>query len=149
MSSYHKIYYHVIFGTKNRTRSLNLEKLPELFKYIWGILEKHDCFLYRINGIEDHVHIVLELNPVHSLADIIKDVKVASSLWIKKSGFFPLFEGWAEGYAAVTFSEKEKEIIVNYVKNQKEHHKKLTFFEEYKNFLIENNIPFEEKYLLK
>jgi putative transposase len=149
MSSYHKIYYHVIFGTKNRTHSLIPEKQPDLFKYVWGILKKHDCFLYRVNGIEDHVHIVLDLNPVHSLAKIIKDVKVASSMWVKKSGFFPQFDGWAEGYAAVTFSEKEKEIIVNYVKNQKEHHKKLTFFEEYKNFLIENNIPFEEKYLLK
>jgi putative transposase len=149
MSSYHKIYYHIIFGTKSRIRSLSEEKQPDLFKYIWGILKKHDCFMYRINGTEDHIHIVCELNPEQSLADIIKEIKVASSLWIKKSGFFPLFDGWAEGYAALTFSEKEKEIIVNYVKNQKEHHKKLTFFEEYKNFLIENNIPFKEEYLMR
>ena len=149
MSSYHKIYYHLIFGTKNRTRSLTEDKLPELFNYIWGIFKKHGCFLYRINGTEDHLHLVCEINPVHNLADLVKDIKIASSIWIKKSGSFPAFDGWAEGYAAVTFSEKEKDIIINYVRNQKEHHKKLTFFEEYKNFLIENNIPFKEEFLLK
>lgn len=104
--------------------------------------------MYRINGIEDHIHIFSDLHPAVSLADYVKDIKVASNLWIKESGLFPKFTGWQDGYGAFTYSIKEKDIIINYVKNQREHHKKESFYDEYKRLLIENGIEFDEKYLL-
>ncbi len=117
-------------------------------KYIWGIIKGHGCHLYRINGIEDHLHIVSDLHPSVSLADYVKDIKVTSSIWIKESKKFPSFKGWQEEYGAFTYSEEDRDIIINYVKNQKEHHKKESFLEEYKRILREHDIQFEEKYLV-
>ncbi len=87
-------------------------------------------------------------HPTVSLANYIKDIKVASSIWMKDSGLFPKFEGWQDGYGAFTYSLKEKDIIINYIKNQKEHHKTEAFRDEFKRLLIENEIEFDEKYLL-
>lgn len=79
---------------------------------------------------------------------MIKDIKVASSLWMKKSGNYHAFKGWAEGYAAITISIKEKEAVIKYIKNQREHHKKVSFIDEYRKILISSGIKFDEKYLL-
>ena len=120
----------------------------ELYKYISGIVKNKNCHLYQINGVEDHIHIVSDLHPSISLGDYIKNIKVASSLWMKESGKFPLFNGWQDGYGAFTYSIKDKNNLINYVKNQKDHHKKETFVEEYKRILKEHAIEFDEKYLL-
>ncbi len=96
--------------------------------------------LYRVNGKEEHIHIFSDLHPSVSLANYIKDIKVSSSLWMKGSGLFPNFKGWQDGYGAFTYSIKEKDIIIDYIKNQKEHHKTENFYDEYKRLLIENGI---------
>jgi len=120
----------------------------ELYKYIWGIIKGHNCHLYRINGIEDHLHIVSDLHPSVSLAEYVKSIKMASNIWKKESGKFSYFKGWQEGYGAFTYSSEDRNILINYVKNQKEHHKKETFSAEYKRILNEQGIHFDEKYLV-
>lgn len=120
----------------------------ELYKYIWGVVKNKNCKLYRINGIEDHIHIFSDVHPSLALADFIKDIKVSSNLWMKDSGKFPKFKGWQDSYAAFTYSIKEKDIIINYIMNQKKHHKHESFYDEYKRLLIENGIYFDERYLL-
>ncbi len=75
--------------------------------------------MYRINGIEDHIHIFSDLHPSISLADYVKDIKVASSLWMKESGKFPEFNGWQDGYGAFTYSISEKDRVINYIKKSK------------------------------
>ena len=149
MSSYRQIIYHIIFGTKERVKSIPDELSPELYKYIWGVIKNHNCHLYRINGAEEHVHILSDLHPSVSLENYIKNIKVSSSTWLKRNPNFPLFKGWAEGYAAITISTEEKVRVIEYIKNQKEHHTKMNFFEEYKKFLIDNGIEYNEKYLMK
>ncbi|MCB9032306.1 MAG: IS200/IS605 family transposase [Chitinophagales bacterium] len=146
--SYYKIYYHIIFGTKHRKMTISEENSQALYKYIHGIIKNKKCKLYRINGIENHIHILTDLHPTIALSDFVKDIKVASSVWMKSTNLFPDFEGWQEGYGAFTYSSNEKDKIINYIKNQKEHHQTKTFIEEYKQLLIENNIDFDEKYLL-
>ena len=101
------------------------------------MIKNKNCKLYRINGIEDHIHIFSNLHPSVSLVDYIKDIKVSSSLWMKECGKFPKFKNWQEGYGAFTYSMKEKDIIINYIINQKEHHKSENFYDEYKRLLIE------------
>ncbi len=96
----------------------------------------------------DHVHIFSDLHSSTSLSDYVKNIKVASSIWMKESKLFPEFKGWQDGYGAFTYSIKEKDRVIEYIKNQKEHHKIENFFEEYKRLLCENGIEFEEKYLL-
>lgn len=108
MSTYRQIFYQIVFGTKNRQATLPEAHCEELYKYIWGVIKNHYCTLYRLNGTEDHIHIFSDLHPSVSLADYVKDVKVASSLWMKGSGQFPKFTGWQDGYGAFTCSIKEK-----------------------------------------
>jgi REP element-mobilizing transposase RayT len=148
MSSFRQIYYQIVFGTKNRRPTINEAGCTELYQYISGIVKNKKCKLYAINGTEDHLHIFSDLHPTVCLADLIKDIKIASSGWMKASGRFGQFEAWQEGYGAFTYSIREKDMIINYVKNQKEHHRKETFHNEFKRLLIENEIEFEEKYLL-
>ena len=88
------------------------------------------------------------LHPTICLSDYVKDIKVSSNLWMRESGQFPKFKGWQERYAAFTYSINEKESIMNNIRNQKEHHKHETFYDEFKRLLIENHIEFDEKYLL-
>lgn len=146
--SYRQIFYQIVFATKNRRKTITDVHSEELYKYIWGIIKNKKCKLYRINGIEDHIHIFSDLHPSISLADYIRDIKTSSSIWMKSSNLFPEFRGWQEGYGAFTYSIKERDIIINYVKNQKEHHKNETLYDEYKRLLIESGVEFDEKYLL-
>ena len=115
--AYRQIFYQIVFGTKHRKPTINKEFETDLYKYIYGIIKNKNCKLYRINGIEDHIHIMSDLHPTVCLSDYIKDIKVASSLWMKESGKFPLFEGWQEKYGAFTYSIREKDMIINYIKN--------------------------------
>lgn len=147
MSTYTQILYQIVFSTKSRKRVLTKENRPELFKYIWGILKNKNCHLYRINGVEDHLHIVTHLHPSVSLASLVKDIKVASSGHIKEAGLFPDFEGWQDGYGAFTYSIEAKDNLINYVKNQEEHHRTKSFKEELTELLRENQVEFDEKYL--
>jgi putative transposase len=148
MTTYTQIIYQIVFGTKNRERTLSKSGRSELFKYIWGILENHKCHLYRINGVEDHVHIVTHLHPTVALSDLVKDIKLASTLYIKEAKLFPKFRGWQEGYGAFTYSMKEKDRLIAYVMNQEEHHKSIGFKQELREFLQEHGVEFDEQYLL-
>lgn len=134
MSTYRQIYYQIIFGTKHRKPTLTEKHCEELYKYIWGIIKNNNCKLYRINGVKDHLHIFSDLHPSISLSDYVKETKVASSVWLKASGKFLEFDGWQDGYGAFTYSLREKEMIINYVKNQKEHHKNESFYVSIKGY---------------
>ncbi len=148
MGTYRQILYQIVFSTKNRIPAITPTHENELYKYIWGITKANNCVLYRINGIEDHIHIFSDLHPSVCLADYVKNIKVASSLWIKKEKIFPEFYGWQDGYGAFTYTINEKQRVIDYIKNQKEHHKKEIFLDEYRRLLIEHGIDFDEKHLL-
>jgi len=147
MSSYTQIIYQIVFSTWSREKTLSENNREELFKYIAGILKNKKCHLYRINGIADHIHIVTDLHPSVALADLIKDIKLASSGWIKANNIFKNFNGWQAGYGAFTYSIIDKAHLIEYVKNQNEHHRIKTFTEEYIDLLKEQGIDFDEKYL--
>ena len=148
MSTYHQIFYQIVFATKNRQPTINPEYENELYKYIFGVINNKKCKLYRINGMADHIHIFCDLHPSLSLSSYVKDIKIASNLWMKESGKFPDFQSWQEGYGAFTYSIKEKDIIIEYIKNQKEHHKIESFYDEFKRIIIENGIQFDERFFL-
>ncbi len=83
--SYRQIYYHIVFSTKNRENTLPLEIQETLFRYIWGFLKNKKCYLYRINTMEDHVHLLISLNPRIALSDLVRDLKVTSQSLVKGS----------------------------------------------------------------
>ena len=146
MSSYRQVLYHFIFRTKDSKKTLSLEHSQELYAYIIGIIKNKNCFIYRINGIEDHLHILCDLHPSIALADYMRDIKTSSSIWLKQSGKFTKFEGWADGYAAFTYAWKDKDMIVNYIKNQQEHHKLEVFDVELRRLLKEHGVEVNEKF---
>jgi putative transposase len=146
MARYSQILYQVVFSTKHRQATLLKANRIDLYKYIWGILKEKNCFLYQMGGIEDHIHIVFSLHPSVALADLIRDIKISSSSFIKEKGFFPDFGGWQEGYGAFTYSIDAKEALIEYVKNQEEHHKTIDSKEEFRNMLKEFGVDFDEKY---
>jgi len=148
MSTYTQLLYQLVFSTWSKENTLSANRRDDLDKYIAGILEKKKCHLYRINGIEDHLHIITHIHPTVAISNLIKDIKLSSSLWIKENRIFEHFNGWQEGYGAFTYSIKDKDNLIEYVKNQKEHHKRKTFREEYNELLIEHGIEFDEKFLL-
>lgn len=146
--SYRQILYQIVFATKYRKPVITRDRDEELYQYIAGVIKKKKCVPYCINGIEDHIHILSDVHPTICLSDLIKDIKVSSSMWMKETGKFPHFEAWQISYGAFTYSIKEKKVVSNYIQRQKEHHKKEVFIDEFKRLLIENDVEFDERYLL-
>ena len=105
------------------------------------------CHLYRIGGVEDHLHIITHIHPTIAIAYLIKDMKLAASSFIKSQNIFPNFNGWQDGYGGFTYAISAKDNLIEYVKTQKEHHKKFSFRDEYISLLNEHGIEFDEKYL--
>jgi len=147
MSTSTQIYYHIVFSTKARERVLVKRDREEFFRYTWGIIRNKDSHLYRINAVDDHVHILTSLHPSVALADFVKDVKVATSVWIKEKRLFPGFQGWQEGYGAFTASHADKDRLIDYIKDQEEHHRVKSFREELHGLLVATGVQFDEKYL--
>jgi putative transposase len=104
MSSYRQILYHLVFRTKDSRKTIAQEHSKQLYAYLFGLIRNKNCVLYRVNGLEDHLHILSDLHPTIALSDYIRDIKTSSSIWLKQSGSFPEFKGWADGYAALTYA---------------------------------------------
>lgn len=148
MSTYTQILYHIVFGTKYRSCCLQKGQRTVLFKYIWGILNNNKCHVYRINGVEDHLHLLTHIHPTVSLSSLIKDVKLASHSFIKQEKLFPHFKGWQEGYGAFTHHFKDKNRLIGYIKNQEAHHRYMSWPEEMQALLEEHGVSYDENYLL-
>ncbi len=119
MSTYTQIMYHVVFSTKNRAACLHADNRETLFRYINGVLENKQCHVYQVNGVADRLHILCGLHPTVSLASLVKDIKVASSQFIKEQDSFPGFTHWQDGYGAFTCSHKDKDAIIRYIQGRK------------------------------
>jgi REP element-mobilizing transposase RayT len=146
--SYTQIYYHIIIRTKNSEKSISQHNVAELYKYIWGIIKNKKCQLYRINGIEDHIHLFISLHPTIALSNFVKDIKLATNQWMKSHDDFKKFKGWSERYAAFTYSNRDKNMIINYIINQQEHHRKESFKEEVIRIFREENVKLDERFFL-
>ncbi|AMW17104.1 IS200/IS605 family transposase [Glaesserella parasuis] len=145
--SYTRNLYHIIFRTKYGTPSILEENEDALYRYIWGFVREHNSVLYRINGMPDHLHLFVELHPMLSVAEFVQKLKTTTHKWIDENKhLFPEFYAWSRGYCSLTYCEKDKEKIINYIKNQKEHHKTADFVEEVKFLLTEAGIAINEKF---
>ncbi|WP_430815312.1 transposase [Carboxylicivirga sp. RSCT41] len=146
MSTYTQILYQIIFSTNGRERSLSGDR-ARLYRFIWGVLNNKKCHLYRIGGVDDHIHIIAGIHPMQSLAQLVKDIKLSSSKFVKEEKVFTQFNGWQNGYGAFTYHIDMKGTLIEYVKSQEEHHTKVSFRDEYIKLLSEHGVQFDEKYL--
>jgi REP element-mobilizing transposase RayT len=144
--SYHSLYYHLIFATKNRRHYLNETQLEEMYKYITGVMASLKAKLLWVNGPSDHVHIALSTNPDISISDCARSIKANTSRWIHER-----FDGlkdfaWQEGYSVFSVSKSNLPQVVRYIQNQRDHHKIVTFEDELKSFLKKHQIEYNPKY---
>lgn len=132
--------YHIVINTKNRRKSIPDSKKRDLYKYIYAIIKNNDCVLLRINGIANHIHILVELHQTVALSTLVKSIKQSSSRWLSGNADFPLFEGWGREYFAATIHRDMIEQVKQYIINQDNHHAKINFEDEVKEFCRENGI---------
>jgi putative transposase len=139
--------YHIIFSTKDRRPLITTEYQPRLYDYIGGIIRRVDGTSLGINGVEDHLHVLVKLKPDRALSDVLRDLKANASGWMHE--VFPdLSEfSWQRGYGAFTVSESNVKAVQDYIARQQEHHRRFTFREELIKILKANHIEFDERYV--
>lgn len=145
--TYSKVYIQLVFAVKGRQNLLLKGWRTELFKYISGIITNKGQKSIIVNGVEDHVHILIGLKPAMAIADLARDIKNNSSKFINDKRFIKGKFQWQEGYGVFSYSEEQIDRVYKYIENQEEHHRKASFKEEYKDFLTQFNIDHEDKYL--
>ena len=142
-----QLYTQLVFAPKYRERLLKKEIRPEVFSYISGIITNRKNKSIIINGMLDHIHILIGLNPNDKISDLVGTIKKSSSTFINEKGWFRGKFHWQDGYGAFSYGKSQLDKIYNYVKNQESHHKKRSFREEYIELLKRFEIEYEEKYL--
>ena len=146
--SYTNTMYHIVLRTRRSEPTIVIEHERDLYAYIMGFVNNMNGKLYRIGGMPDHVHLLVSLPATLAMSKFVQELKVSTSKWLKANADFPRFEGWSREYAGFSYGLRDKDTIVNYIKNQKEHHSRKTFREEYLAFLQENGMSIDEKYLM-
>lgn len=147
-NTYSQIYLHYVFSPKNRQALIKPDFEEELYKYIAGIVNNLDQQLIRINGMPDHCHLLIRLRPSLAPSKFIQTVKTNSSRWINEKSFLNQKFHWQNGGGVFSVSHRNVPQLISYIENQKEHHKKASFKEEYLNFLKNYGISYQEEYLL-
>jgi REP element-mobilizing transposase RayT len=142
-----KNYIHIVFSTKLRQTFISEDFENEVYAYLGGILKKLDCQPIKIGGYTDHVHILCLLSKKITIIKLLEEIISSSSKWVKTKrndlvGFY-----WQEGYSAFSVNPSEIDLVIEYISNQKEHHAKLDFKEEYRAFLNKYKVDFDERYV--
>lgn len=149
MSTYSQIYIQIVFAVKNRNGLIANSWEEELYKYITGIVQNKGQKMLAINGMPDHIHILIGMKPSCCLSDLVREIKKSSNSFVKEKEFSKYKFEWQEGFGAFSYSHSSLDNVIEYINNQKEHHKKRSFKEEYINFLEKFNIEFKNEYLFE
>ena len=147
-STYSQIYIQIVFAVKGRENLLLKPWREDVFRYISGIITEKKQKSIIVNGVEDHVHVLVGLKPAMNIADLARDIKNNSSKFINERGFLKQKFAWQEGYGAFSYAHAQVENVYRYIARQEEHHKKKNFRDEYQEFLNSFQIEFDERYLL-
>lgn len=136
--------HHIVINTKSRVPTLDIANIEHLYRFIWSRINHRNSRLIRIGGIENHIHLLVDLSSSDSLSDLMRDVKQLSSKWARESGLFPEFQGWGREYFAFSVGYREKEIVIDYINNQRKHHMGCTYEEEMQRITLDEGIGFED-----
>ena len=145
--SYTNLLYHIIFSTKDRKPFITAEYQSRLHDYIGGVIRGVGGISLELNGTEDHVHLLTKLRPDTALSSVLRDLKANASGWMHD--VFPALKdfSWQRGYGAFTVSQSNVPEVRRYIAGQKEHHKNVSFREEFIQFLKVNEIEFDERFI--
>ncbi len=145
-STFLSLHYHLVFSTKDRYPFIQPQWQERLFEYLGGTIKGLGGFPQAVGGVADHVHLLLGLKATHCLADFMRELKKASSMWMHDELNVGTF-AWQEGYAAFTVSASVRAGVKRYIANQAEHHRKMTFREELVEMLEKAGVAYDSKYL--
>ena len=146
-NTYTQLYVHVVFAVQGRGNLISKKWKESLYQYITGIVTNKNQKLMVINGMPDHIHILIGLKPDCNLSDLLRDIKSNSSKWINENkNVIGKFE-WQTGFGAFSVSQSQLQVVINYILNQEEHHRKKSFREEYIDFLNAYQIDFKPEYI--
>ena len=138
-----KSLYHIVINTKNREMTIPEESKRELYAYMYGIIKNSGCTLIRMNGIPNHIHLLVDLSAQLSLSQFMHDLKRSSSIWVKgHPDLFPDFKGWGKEYYAFSCGVSQKDTIVEYIKSQETHHGLVTYDQEMGDITSNNECSF-------
>ena len=138
---------HIVFRVKSKDKLILTDDLVHIHKYIGGITKGIGGTLIEVGGMPDHVHLLVSLPKIMSLSDFVKTIKANSSRWIKELNPYYSSFSWQDGYGAFSVSASVVPKVVNYIRNQENHHKQRSFMDEYKSFLNACGIEYDEQYL--
>ncbi len=141
------ILLHIIFSTKNRKAFIDATIEPELYAYMTSLAGSIGSYVHNIGGIEDHMHLLATLPRTISVSDFLEKIKKTSSKWMKTNGQQYWDFSWQKGFGAFSVSESQFKVVMKYISNQKKHHKKQPFQDEYRKILNLNNIAYDERYV--
>lgn len=147
--TFSQIYIQVVFAVKGRECVIHTSWEEELYKYISGIVRNKGQKMLAINGMPDHLHFIIGMKPSCCLSDLVREIKKSSNDFINEKKFSKYKFSWQEGYGAFSYSHSALDNVIQYVNNQKEHHRKISFKEEYKEFLEKFEVEFREEYLFE
>jgi putative transposase len=145
--TYHQHLYHVVWSTKERRSLIPFSCKQRVFEYIGGAFRTKGCIPHQIGGMSDHIHVLLSIPPKYEVSEIMRDIKVCSSKWISNVLQDCQPFAWQEGFGSFTVSSSQKEVVMRYILNQEEHHKKWTFKEEFLELLKAHHVEYDETYL--
>jgi REP element-mobilizing transposase RayT len=148
-NTYTQIHLQFVFAVKYRNGLIHSSFKEELYQYISGIIKAHNHKLLAINGMPDHLHILVGMRPSQSVSDLMQDIKANSSKWINEKKFLKVKFEWQEGYGAFSYSKSHVQNVIKYIQNQEKRHQVKTFNEEYLDFLNAFEIDYDERYVFK
>ena len=146
-NSFLSLQVHVVFSTKNRERWISPQVECEVWAYLSGIIKNQGGKALQIGGIEDHVHLLLAMPATLALSNLVKSIKGDSSKWISQTWPSMREFRWQDGYGAFAVGQSQIADTIFYIKNQRQHHQRKSFEEEYKAFLKVHGIEAEDKYI--
>jgi putative transposase len=146
-NTFSQIYIQTVFAVSGRESLIKPEFKEELYKYIAGIVRNQKQKLIAINGVSDHVHILIGLRPAIALADLVENIKTDSSKFINRNKWVHGRFSWQEGYGAFSYGHSQLDRVIRYIQNQERHHERQSFKSEYMSLLRKFDIGFEEKYV--
>ena len=138
-------YYHIVFCTKAREMTIPKDRREDMYRFMWKEIKDLNCRLFRIGGIANHVHILIDLHPSVALADLMKNVKGRSSTWMGRTQGFLSFKGWASEYFASTVSPENRFAVADYIRGQEKHHYGVVFEDEIKDMYMMADLQYHDK----
>lgn len=148
-NTYTQIHVHIVFAVKYRQGLIQRAWKTELYNYMTSIVQAYEHKMLAINGIEDHVHLLVGLRPTQALSMLVYEIKQSSASWINRRKLVPYRFAWQEGFGAFSCAREALPVIIRYIENQEKHHQRESFTQEYRGILDRCGIAYDDRYIFK